>query len=321
MPRIVRRDCDSCYHVVSRVNGREFLLRDVEKEAFVDLLWRVAGFCGVKVLAFAILDNHFHLLVEVPAKVGELSDEALLDRAQLLYGKERRRQPLSLVRIARALQAGGAAREGMRSLLLGRMASLPMFVKILKQRFSISFNLKYGRSGTLWEDRFHSVLVENAAIALRTVAAYIDLNPVRAGIVDDPKDYRFSGYGAAAGSKGGVAGYGLFRYLKERFGDGSTTLASLAGAYRKLLYIKGSQGPRESVFTAEEVRKVLATGGNLSTAQLLRCRLHFLTAGAVIGSRAFVENFISARKRKRGRVKECPNEFLGEGDLHALRAR
>ena len=61
---------------------------------------------------------------------------------------------------------------------------------------------RHGRKGTLWEDRFRSVLVEGAGLALATMAAYIDLNPVRAGMVEDPKDYRWSGYGAAmAGRK------------------------------------------------------------------------------------------------------------------------
>jgi putative transposase len=41
------------------------------------------------------------------------------------------------------------------------------------------------------------VLVEGAGYALTTMAAYIDLNLVRAGIVGDPKDYRWCGYGAA----------------------------------------------------------------------------------------------------------------------------
>ena len=45
-------------------------------------------------------------------------------------------------------------------------------------------------------DRFKSLAVESGT-ALRTMAAYIDLNPVRAGLVDDPKDYYWSGYGEA----------------------------------------------------------------------------------------------------------------------------
>jgi len=50
------------------------------------------------------------------------------------------------------------------------------------------------RSGYLWGDRFKSVLIEKGE-GLLNCLAYIDLNPVRAGIVKRPEDYRWSGIG------------------------------------------------------------------------------------------------------------------------------
>ena len=50
------------------------------------------------------------------------------------------------------------------------------------QRFTQWFNGTHKRTGTLWEDRFKSVIVEDG-IAAKTMAAYIDLNPMRAGMV------------------------------------------------------------------------------------------------------------------------------------------
>ena len=58
------------------------------------------------------------------------------------------------------------------------------------QRFTMWYNHNYGRVGTLWSERFKSTLVEGKRFTLQIVAAYIDLNPVRAGIVRDPKQYR-----------------------------------------------------------------------------------------------------------------------------------
>ena len=55
----------------------------------------------------------------------------------------------------------------------------------------------------MWAERFASVLVEDSGRAVRTVAACIDLNPVRAGRVKDPKEYRLCGYAATFN---GVAG-------------------------------------------------------------------------------------------------------------------
>ena len=76
-------------------------------------------------------------------------------------------------------------------------------MKLVKQRFSVWYNRSHQRYGTLWAERFKSVLVEAKSGVMRTMAAYIDLNPVRAGLVNDPKDYRFCGYAEA------VAGFRL----------------------------------------------------------------------------------------------------------------
>jgi len=81
---------------------------------------------------------------------------------------------------------------------LDRLCSLTHFMKELKERFSRWFNKRHGQRGTLWQDRYRSVLVEDGE-ALRTMAAYIDLNPIRAGLVEDPKDYRWSGYAEVMG--------------------------------------------------------------------------------------------------------------------------
>jgi hypothetical protein len=86
-----------------------------------------------------------------------------------------------------------------------RMHDLGQFMKGLLQRFSQWFNGQHHRTGTLWEQRFKSVIVESGTAA-RTIAAYIDLNPVRAGMVSDPADYRWSSYGEAVG--GGAKGNG-----------------------------------------------------------------------------------------------------------------
>ena len=92
-----------------------------------------------------------------------------------------------------------------------RMNDLSQFMKNLLQRFTRWFNRSQDRSGRLWEERFKSVIVQDGT-ASRTVAAYIDLNPVRAGIVEDPAEYRWSSYGEAMGG-GKKARAGLVRAL------------------------------------------------------------------------------------------------------------
>jgi len=72
---------------------------------------------------------------------------------------------------------------------------------IEKQRLSQWYNLRNRRSGPLWEDRFKSVLVQGEPGLLAMVAAYIDLNAVRAGLVKDPRDWRWCGYAEAAAAQ------------------------------------------------------------------------------------------------------------------------
>jgi len=53
------------YHCMTRVVGGEGLLDDVEKEVLRKQLWKVADFCGVEVLTYCVMSNHFHVLVRV----------------------------------------------------------------------------------------------------------------------------------------------------------------------------------------------------------------------------------------------------------------
>ena len=96
-----------------------------------------------------------------------------------------------------ARKRGRVVLDRWRAQYLRRMWDLSEFMKTLKQKFSAWFNRKHDRVGTLWESRFKSVLVEGSWTSLLKVAAYVDLNAVRAGLVDDPKDYRWCGYGEA----------------------------------------------------------------------------------------------------------------------------
>jgi len=129
-----------------------------------------------------------------------------------------------------------------------RRGDLSIFMKMLKIRVTKYMNHRLDRVGTLWESRFKSVLVEGDEAALMTVAAYIDLNPVRAGIVARPEDYAYSGYGESCSKNRGAkaAKRGLGRILRESLGRRSQDAAALGeswrrtlGRYRLFLYIKG----------------------------------------------------------------------------------
>src|SRR5690606_389010 len=194
------------YHCMTRTVNGEKLLDDVAKEVLRRQLWQVAEYCGVQIVTYAIMANHFHVLVRVP-QWSQPPDEELLRRYALLYPKPTKYQVAQLETIRGQLKSDGPEAVIWRNRQLALMGDLSPFMKLVKQRFSIWYNRSHQRYGTLWAERFKSVLVEASPGVMKTMAAYIDLNPVRAGVVDDPKDYRFCGYGeAVAGSAGARRG-------------------------------------------------------------------------------------------------------------------
>jgi putative transposase len=285
------------YHCMTRTVNGERLLGDREKEMLRKQLWQVADFSGVEVLTFCIMSNHFHVLVRVP-EPSQVSDSELLRRYAILYPKPTKHQQASILQLRSTLAEGGEDAETLRRGLLARMADVSEFMKTLKQRFSVWFNKSHGRYGTLWAERFKSVLVEGKGNPLQTMAAYIDLNPVRAGMVSDPKDYRFSGYGeAVAGVE--LARQGLRGVWHEGFGvhDDATALQS----HRMLIYAKGSND--QSIAQEDVVRVLEQENAILPKAQVLRCRVRYFTDGAIFGTKDFVEGFLGAVQMEKGRKR------------------
>jgi REP element-mobilizing transposase RayT len=339
------------YHVMSRTAGGEMVLGDTEKEAFRRLMWRMAKFSGVEVLTYAVMGNHFHLLAKVPERAkflkrfeGEGGEAKLLEHLSLLYSKAY----INGVKaeLARVREAGCEAEaEAILETFRRRFCDLSIFVKELKERFSRWFNKHHGRRGTLWMDRFKSVLVEDGE-ALRTMALYIDLNPVRAGLVEDPKDYRWTGYGEATGGSK-RARRGLCKVMEAPMDSWEEKRGGLtpAEAYRCWLFGEGIEvgsGADEKVersalqasgrlklalpvkkkgFSKERVEAVLKAGGKLSRAELLRCQVRWFSDGVAIGSKGFVEGIFSRCREHFGPQRKTGARAVREdaGGLHALR--
>ncbi len=302
------------YHIMSRTAGGERLLGETEKEALRRLMWRLARFAGVEIHTYAVMDNHFHILARVPAHdefvaqfAGPGGEERLLDHLLLLYS----RHYVAALRAELAdLRKRGMPEEA-DALIAGylrRMCNLPVFVKELKERFSHWYNRHRGRRGTLWMERFKSVLVEDGE-ALRTMAAYIDLNPVRAGMVKDPKDYRWCGYGEAMGG-GKAARLGLCQVAGhgERGETAWNTPATAKGmsaaeVYRCWLFEDGKTRETRQTRGDKATRGGFATEvaevekkrkGKLSRAALLRCRVRYFSDGLVLGTKSYVDGVFEA---------------------------
>lgn len=285
------------YHCMSRTVDGQPYFQDREKEVLRKMISQVADFSGVEVLTYCVMSNHFHVLVRIcPER--EVSDAELVRRFKVLYPKPTDFQPATAADIERVLAAGGEAADQVRAQFLARMGDVSQFMKTLKQRFSMWFNKSHDRYGPVWADRFKSVLVEGKGFALQTVAAYIDLNPVRAGLAGDPKDYRFCGYAEA------VAGNSE-RGDAVRFVMGGETPLSQRDAmrsYRQLLFGKGSAPTQGSAISRKDAVRVLEKqDGQLPIADILRCRIRYISESAILGSNEFVQSHLEEWQQKRAR--------------------
>ena len=339
------------YHCISRVVNRDFVFGVAEREAFVRFMRMYERFCGLRVVTFCVMSNHFHLLVGVPKKPQVMPSNAQLVAIvrESLGDLEATRLEYDLELTAKAGAAAASvalAQAAVRERYLRRMWDISLFMKTLKQRFTQWFNKVHQRKGTLWEDRFKSVLVESAGEPLRAMAAYIDLNPVRAGLVVDPKDYRWSGYGAAMGGDTtaltglqelervedvGVAEDILEQRREERAVRTPRQMKrAVLERHRALLYGRGEQRgvgkngkALRAGFTREAARQVVAEGGRLPGSVYLRCRVRYFTEGAVIGSRSYVNEVFGALRERFGPRRRTGARLLRglarEERLYALR--
>jgi REP element-mobilizing transposase RayT len=314
---------------------RRFVFGDAEREAFRMFMRMQENFTGCRVLSYCVMSNHFHVLLEVPpVPEGGISEGLLLKRLAGLYSEA------FVDGVAKELE--GARQEGDEAMVAEiharftyRMHDLSEFMKTLLQRFTRWFNREHNRRGTLWEERYKSVIVESGTAA-RTIAAYIDLNPVRAGMVSDPADYRWSSYGEAVG--GGAKGNGkksregLVRACMSHKGIGfeAEKWKEVSRIYRRAMGL--ALGRKSSNLNPQISRKSDETAGmndaeylevgadrrqplpELTMAKMLRCRVRYFTDGAVIGSKDFVnEAFAGARERFTERRKDGARKMRGSG--------
>jgi len=290
VPRGLRHGQDTNYHCTSRTVGGQFLFTDLERAFFRELLWSLARFCQVQIGTYTCLSNHFHVVLRVPGRI-KLSDEQLLKALERYYGSQHAK-PLAF---AKALQEPNSSLlERLRSGYLARMGNLSVFFKELKERFSKWYNALHQRFGTLWAERFRSLLVSDQLDWLLNVMRYVDLNPVRAGLVDLPEEYAFCGFGEA------MAGEGPARDALERILPGPSW-EEKAAAYQLQLYARGACPTKagQAVLDPRRAYELYKSGQQLTLAQALLLKVPSLTEGIAVGGPEFLEEIAQLRKTKR----------------------
>ncbi len=318
------------YHVMSRTVNGEFLFGDLEREAFRRMMWRMASFSGVEILTYVVMSNHFHILVKVPDREkwlrkfdGAEGETKLLKHLATVYSKKYLEQLKGEISQYRE-QGNERAIKEILERFRKRFCDVSLFVKELKERFSRWLNKQLGRRGTLWMERFKSVLVDGPE-ALVTMAAYIDLNPVRAGLAKDPGEYEWSGYGEASeGSRRARRGICKALGLPQDSWESRALSRYRCFLYEEGLVVKEDRGKAEPSkrrgFSKSQMAKVLDEDSHARGQARLGQRIPSFSGGVAIGRRGFVEEFAEKYREhyKRQKVKTPKRLKIGGADSGIL---
>jgi len=236
--------CSGLYHVTSRVVDKRIIFSEKERARFLKLAKGYAEFGGIDLVSWCLMGNHFHLMVRVRAEdPALLADEAVLERCSHIYEGWK----LEQLRVNYANSPSEAGRRQLLDPFRERMASLPEYVGQVKKAFTLWYNFRNNRCGTLWEGRYHSTLMEHEEDESRAkecglgglarkIAAYIDLNPLRAGEVSEPEGNDWTGYGRALRGDP-VALHGL----RMLWGDEAGGKDQLLSVHRCAVYEEGHE--------------------------------------------------------------------------------
>jgi len=273
MPRVSRmvvQNQTAVYHVMSRTALDGFPLEAFEKDFLLELVKRMAGLFFTEVYGFALMGNHFHLLVKMIPE-DRYSDEEVKERLELFYGEKK-----------------GTVGDGQLPFIRQKLASISELVREIKVNFTRFYNKRHGRRGYFWGDRFKSVIVEKGETLINCLA-YIDLNPVRAGIVEKPEDYRWNslGYHIQTNNKD--------RFLSTDFGLNAFNVKSekeRVRRYRAYVYETGAILPSDKQYTKAIGEKVVAKERKrdfeISRADRFLYRTRYFTDSGIIGTREYV---------------------------------
>ena len=182
------------YHITSRCVRRAFLCgvdhysgKDYEhrRQWVVDRIRLLSSLFAIDVCAYAVMHNHYHLVLKIcPEQIEEISDDDVMNRWCALF-----KGPL----LVRRYRDGDDLKPFERTTVLdivnvwrSKLASISWFMRCLNQPIAHQANREDKCTGKFWESRFTSQALKSEE-ALLSCMAYVDLNPVRAGIADRPE--------------------------------------------------------------------------------------------------------------------------------------
>jgi REP element-mobilizing transposase RayT len=294
-------DEKAVYHVMSRTALDGFPLKDIEKDFMLDLIKKFSSLYFTEILGFCLMGNHFHLLVKMIPE-SRFSDEEIQKRFETSYSDSR------------------DFADSQIPILREKLSSLSEFIREIKVGFARYYNRRHNRRGYFWGDRFKSVIVDKGETLVNCLA-YIDLNPLRAGLVDRPEDYRWNslGYHLQTENKG--------HFLSTDFGLKEFNVKSpkeRIRRYRRYVYeagaIRRADKIQAKLIDAKVFAKELKKDFEISRISRFRSRTRYFTDSGIIGSKEFVaENYQRFRHLFHSKHEKKPKPIKGLDGIYSLK--
>jgi len=249
-------------------------------------------FC--RVAAFSVMGNHYHLVVKFEAPQ-PVSREELEARARRMYPGKRFE-----------LRVGGWTNEEWEH-YRRRLFDLSEYMRNIQAAFARWYNRVHDRRGRFWADRFKSVCLGDLRAVLDCML-YVELNSVRAGLVERPEEWRGSSV-----------------YLREVGKDSwLMPLGELLGGrsrrqtfkeYRERLYYRGNVPTKEgqAAISGKVLEEEVARG--FERRGMYRKRLGYFVDGLAVGTEEFIREQL-ARMREEGRYLRRRNPIRQLGGIH-----
>ena len=263
------------YLITNRITARSRLIDAVAKKKLKDFIFDAERKFACHINEYVILDNHYHFIISIP-QIDQMSEEELREKYDSHYNA-----------------VSNPSKEQLAD-FRAKVHDLSYIVGNIEQRFAQWYNRSTRREGHLWGRRFDSSLIESNLSLLRC-SLYIIMNPVRAKICLDPKDYQYSSYAERLAGKEFLGDGNMIDILMNILTEGKGYESQEVDNKRReyLRFLRFALGEK-AVFKDSEgtlAEALYKVGRKMHLTWLDECqhKLNFLVKGLIVGSSGFVE--------------------------------